>query len=91
MGDADGYFNRLKDHARHATLNIDKEAGTSSIDRAFASPHSFRRHVMNIGLDGVLVLAGLALLRLGLPIVAAVLLCKLVRWCFPELASSEEH
>ena len=38
---------------------------------------------MDIDLNAILYLAGFAALRLGIPILVMVLLCKLIPWCFP--------
>jgi len=38
---------------------------------------------MAIDLNAILYIAGFAALRLGIPILIMVLLCKLIPWCFP--------
>jgi len=46
---------------------------------------------MAIDLNGILFIAGFAALRLGIPILVMVLVCKFVPWCFPAETSTTKN
>ncbi|HEY53076.1 MAG TPA: hypothetical protein G4N94_06430 [Caldilineae bacterium] len=43
---------------------------------------------MAIDLEGILFIFGFTVLRLGIPLLAMVALCKFVPWCFPDEVST---